>query len=180
MGKTKYSKLATHDEQEPLPVRESGRTVIGEVFRVASTDPPVAKAFRAPRHTLWTDTQQLLEQGPPSSRIDPETRPWFLCVAEWALWLGRVMLPLLWIFMMLVLSGLLLTLDCNKPDSSRWRNCREGFVRSFAVVGTAATAAVAASVFVWRQRCQSKTTQPGASDSASGNVHGKMRTVSIP
>eukprot|EP01043_Picozoa_sp_COSAG02_P005635 COSAG02_NODE_154_length_33067_cov_38.282092_4_plen_210_part_00 len=179
MDKTKYSKLATHDEQEPLPVRASGRTVVEEVLRVASTDPPVAKAFRAPRRTVWTTAQERLSQGPPSWRIDVQTRPWFLCVAEWAIWLGQVALPLLWAFALFILSGLLITLDCSNVGSRGSLNCQEGFVLNFAFWGTTVVAAVAAGVFAWSKLCRSKTPPIVASSSSSAS-YGNMRVATNP
>ena len=179
MGKAKYSKLATHDEQEPLPVRASGRTVVQEVLRVATTDPPVAKAFRLPQRTVWTTAQELLTQGPPSSHIDAQTRPWFRCVGEWAMWLGQVGLPLLWAFGMFIVSGLLLTLDCSDASSRRWLNCQEGFVVNFAVWGTLVVAAIVAAIFVWNRRCRSPSPAAAVSTGPS-DVYGKMRVATNP
>lgn len=145
---------------------------------MASTDPPVAKAFRAPRRTIWTRSQELINQGPPSSRIDAQTRPWFTCVAEWMVWLGQVALPVLWVFALFILAGLLLTLDCGKAGSSRWMNCREGFALNFAIWGTIFVVAVSAVVFVCKQRCQT-TPSSAAVSSRTSDVYGKM-VVSSP
>lgn len=181
MGKTKYSKLSTNEEQEPLPVRESGRTVVEEVLRVASTDPPVAKAFRAPQQTVWTDAQKQFQQGPPSLHFGTEARPWFVCVTECALWLGQLARPLLWIFVMFVLSGLLLTLDCGNRDSQKWLNCRgEGFVLRFAIWGTIAVGVAAACASTWRLRSQVPPSLAASSIATGSDAYGKMRVSNNP
>ncbi len=162
-------------------MRASGRTVVEEVLRAASTDPPVAKAFRAQRRTVWTTAQERLSQGPPSSRIDAQTRPWFLCVAEWAVWLGQVALPLLLAFALFVLSGLLLTLDCSNVSSRGSLNCRDGFVLNFAVWGTAVVAAVAAGVFVWNHLCVCRSKTPAVVVSSNSSAaYGNMRVATNP
>ena len=178
MAKAKYSKLATNEEEEPLPVRESGRTTVGHVLHTASTDPPVARAFRAPRRTVWTDLQEQLERSPPSCAIDAETRPWPTCVIEWARWLAVLAVPLAKVFVFLCLCGLLLTLDCGERDADKWINCREGFVLTAAGAGSGMVAVIAACQVVWRPRSRAAPVNPGST--AAAPSFGKMRMVSSP
>ena len=57
MGKQKYSRVASNDEDEPLPVRQSGQSAIGVLWQTAATDPPIAKQFRPKKRgdELWVE-----------------------------------------------------------------------------------------------------------------------------
>ena len=92
MGKQqKYSRVASNDEDEPLPVRQSGQSAIGVLWHTAATDLPVAKQFRPKKRgdELWVEMAAKM----PSCRTGDARVFATHCVLEWARWIALLMVP---------------------------------------------------------------------------------------
>ena len=183
MGKAKYSKLATDDYgEEPLPVRTNGRGVLGEVLHTASTDGTVPKAFRAPERTIWTEFYEgAAGQALPSCSVNNNRPPW-LCVVEWLQWAAAVSLPLLKVYVMFMIVGFLLTLDCTSTHPKHPKmNCRDGFVWRLALVGSVIVVVFQLARLACQHQPAGASDQPQAGQQQGGPPRLRtMQAVSSP
>ena len=145
MGKQKYSRVASNDEDEPLPVRQSGQSAIGVLWQTAATDPPIAKQFRPKKRgdELWVEMAATM----PSCRTGDARVFAPHCVLEWARWIALLMVPAAKVALIGGAVGLLLVLNCSSaaPNSQSLR-CADPHAVVVGVAslgfGTAALAAV--------------------------------------
>ena len=149
MGKQqKYSRVASNDEDEPLPVRQSGQSAIGVLWQTAANDLPIAKQFRPKKggDELWVEMAAKM----PSCRTGDARVFATHCVLEWARWIALLMVPAAKVALIGGVVGLLLVLNCSSaaPNSQSLRCANPHAI----VVGVASlgfgTAALAAVVRV--------------------------------